>query len=169
MKKLVLVLAVAFSGVLNAQTVITESQLNSINSMFDELNFRRELGAYVLNKTEKFEPVLKKFIEGRLNLDSLESKQRALYRIGINENFDGTKPTSILTYLSRLDINRFSDTSTFVIKYDQSELGAGNKNETVEVYNKLTNERVLLLHMQFETYSNLIYSLIVKNGNVFAK
>jgi hypothetical protein len=168
MKKLVVVLAVAFSGVLNAQTVISEDVINSINAMFEELKFRQELGGYVPDTTGKFEPVLKKLIEGRLNLDSLESKQRALYRIGINEG-GNIKTTPILTYLSQLDMDRFSDTLTFVIKYDQSESGAGNRNETVKVYNKLTNESVLLLHMQFETYSNLIYGLIVKNGDVFAK
>ena len=57
MKKLVLVLAVAFSGVLNAQQVISENVMNSINAMFEENNFRRELGGYVLDKNEKFEPV----------------------------------------------------------------------------------------------------------------
>lgn len=168
MKKLVVVLAVTYSGIINAQAVISEKVINSINSMFEEADFRRELGGYVLDKKEKFEPVLKKFIEGRLNLDSLESKQRALYRIRINEGSD-IKTTPILTYLSKLDMNRFSDTTTFEIGYNQSELGAGNRNETVEVYNKLTSESVLLLHMQFETYSNLIYSLLVKNGDVWEK
>jgi hypothetical protein len=163
MKKLILVLAVAFSGELNAQAVISEKVINSINSMFEEADFRRELGGYVLDKNEKFEPVLKKLIEGRLNLDSLESKQRALYRIGINEG-GNIKTTPILTYLSKLDMNRFSDTTTFEIGYNQSELGAGNRNETVEVYNKLTSESVLMLHMQFEKYSNLIYGLLVKKG-----
>lgn len=168
MKKLVVVLAVAYSGIINAQAVISEKVINSINSMFEEVAFRRELGGYVLDKNEKFEPVLKKFIEGRLNLDSLELKQRALYRIRINEGSE-IKTTPILTYLSKLDMNRFSDTTTFEIGYNQSELGAGNRNETVEVYNKLTSESVLMLHMQFETYSNLIYGLLVKNGNVWEK
>lgn len=163
MKKLLIVLAVAFSGVLNAQTqVISTTTVNQINNMFDELNFRRELGGYVLDKNEKFEPVLKKLIEGRLNIDSLESKQRQLYRIGVNEDFNGGNHISVLTYLHKFDVEKFNDTSKYDITYLQSELQEGDRNETVSIYMKETNSLVLVLHMQFETYSNLIYSLISK-------
>ena len=163
MKKLLIVLAVAFSGVLNAQTqVISTTTVNQINNMFDELNFRRELGGYVLDKNEKFEPVLKKLIEGRLNIDSLESKQRQLYRIGVNEDFNGGNHISVLTYFHKFDVEKFNDTSKYDITYLQSELQEGDRNETVSIYMKETNSLVLVLHMQFETYSNLIYSLISK-------
>jgi hypothetical protein len=163
MKNLIVVLAVAFSGVLNAQTqVISTTAVNQINNMYDELNFRRELGGYVLDKNEKFVPVLKKLIEGRLNIDSLESKQRQLYRIGVNEDFKGGKHISVLTYFHKFDVEKFKDTSKYEIVYLQSELGAGRRNETVSIYNKETSECVLVLHLQFETYSNLIYDLFVK-------
>jgi hypothetical protein len=162
MKNLIVVLAVAVSGVLNSQTTLSNELLSGIDQMYAELNLRREIGGYKLDKTEKFEPVLKKLIEGRLDVDSLESKQPALYRIGVNEDFNGGKHINVLTYFQKFDAEKFKDTSKFKIDYLQSELGAGDRNETVSIYNKETNEEVLVLHLQFETYSNLIYSLIAK-------
>jgi hypothetical protein len=162
MKNLIVVLAVAVSGVVNTQTTLSNELLSGIDQMYAELNLRREIGGYVLDKNEKFEPVLKKLIEGRLDIDSLELKQPALYRIGVNEDFNGGKHINVLTYFQKFDADKFKDTSKFEVNYIQSELGAGNRNETVSIYNKETSEQILVLHLQFETYSNLIYSLIAK-------
>ena len=165
MKKLVLVLAVAFSGVLNAQqdSVITQGLLNSINEMFEELNFRRELGGYVPDTTGKFEPVLIKLIEGRLDVDSLESKQRALYRIGVNEDFiEGHKHINVLTYFHNFDIEKFKDTTKFTFKYYQAESGEGNRYESFVIHDKETRKQVLYVTLQFETYSNLIRGIWVE-------
>jgi hypothetical protein len=166
MKKLVVVLAVAFSGIVFAQpdSVITQEILDAMDA---EINIRREIGGYKPDKTEKFEPVLKKLIEGRLDVDSLESKQRALYRINVND-FDINRDKEhapILTYFRNFNLDKIKDTINFEVEYDQSEFIDGERTETVALYDKSTRKLLLYMHLIFETHSNLIYNLHVERVN----
>jgi hypothetical protein len=138
----------------------TQEIFNGNDSMFLELKFRRELGGYVPDKNEKFEPVLKKLIEGRLDIDSLELKQPALNRICVNEDFKGGKHIDVLTYLRNFEVDKYKDTSKFDITYRQFDLREGDRQETLIIFNNETSEYEVILHLQFETYSNLIYDLI---------
>jgi hypothetical protein len=159
MKKFLVVLAVATSsfGFGQFDQIEFDHQLDEFTK---EMKFRRELSGYAPNNDFKFEPILKKVLTNSLNVDSLIEEQPQLYRIAVNDDWQGPREESAISYLSRLDLTKYKDVTKFNISYDQSFLAEGDYNETIVVTQNSDNVTILVIHVQFETYSNLIYNII---------
>lgn len=158
MKKFLLLLIVLVSEFVNAQ--LPENFDKQVAELASDLEFRRQLSGYSPDENVVFEPVLKKILNHTLNIDSLLSVQPQIYRIPVYENSTGNESESALSYLTRISFDSYKDNSKFNIEYNTFELEKGDRTETLVITRVSDSSEVLFVHIQFETYSNLIYSII---------
>lgn len=158
MKRLAFVFAVVVSGFVNSQDYAELS--TKINNSYSEISYRREISGYEPNNDIQFNPILKKLIEKNLNIDSLIKMQPHLHRMRVNEDWTSNKLKHIIPYLTNLDLDPYMDTTKYHFKYDQTEMAIGDMTETLVVTSVIDNRTILMIHIQYETYSNLIYGII---------
>lgn len=158
MKKCLVIFAVAVSGFGFGQ--LPENFDQQIRELSSELELRRQLAGYTPDEKIVFQPILKKVLNNTLNVDSLVSAQPQLYRIRIYENSKGNENETAVSFFNRINFDSYKDTQEFNIEYEQSELAKGDRTETLVINRVTDNTPILFVHIQYETYSNLIYSII---------
>jgi hypothetical protein len=156
MKKLVVVLAIAFSGVLHAQEDKETLLLNIFGELRQEQEIRIAMNGYKPDPNYKFNPVLKKALAGTLNTDSLLREQPHLVRVKINQYWTDHKQPYILDFLAQLNKENYRDTSLYTIEYVQTEGAYNSIGEFFRVIDKLTGAEVIMLKVSYYAYSNLI-------------
>jgi hypothetical protein len=157
MKKLIVVLAVAFSGVLNAQEDKETLLLNIFDALWKEEEIQIAMSGYKPDPNYKFESVIKKALAGTLNTDSLLREQPHLVRVKINQNGGAAhKSPNVLHFLDQLNKENYRDTSLYTIEYIQFDPLDGTIDESFIVINKSTNSDIFYFRLTYFLHSNLI-------------
>jgi hypothetical protein len=166
MKKLVVVLAVAFSGLLNAQSFVNDI----VNELIQEQKIRYNMSNYVADSNLKAEYTLYNLVTNRLNIDSLLAAQPHLVRVKVNQYWTGHKSIDIIPFFKSIDFDKYKDTSKFKINYfSVDESVYSFRSETISIVDLQTNKDLVGINLQYEPSSNMIHNIIEYTDNFLNK
>jgi len=129
---------------------------NIFTELAQEQEIRNQLSGYVPDSNFIFISILEKVANGKLNIDSLLSKQLHLTRVFVNEYWDNHEQPKLLNYLEEINLSHYSDTSIYSIIYNKSIQYFGNLSEYLSIKNKKTNTQIVSLTIIYELYSNIV-------------
>ena len=158
MKRLLFIVTIAFSSIVNAQNELT-FKINSIENEFetawDKIKYKQNLSGHYIDSNLEFNPILKLIFNKKLNVDSLILKQPQLSIIIVNDGLnESAHYMNAISFIETLNFNQYSDTNLYTIDYESIEIRSGDLQEIFRIYKN--GKRIRRITFEYETQSNLI-------------